>query len=509
VRTELIGSIGDMVRKQARIYGNKPLWIQGDRVRTYQEYDERTDRLAGGLLRLGLNMGDQVAVYMDNSIELLEAYTGIAKAGCVTVFVNAQLTPREIQYIFEDSQAQVVFTDKGHLDNVEQVLADCPSIRHVVVVGDSEKHMAFDDLFAHEFMKLPTITGDNRAWLGYTSGTTGVPKGAGLTHRNVTWVAAACVDALGIRDDDRIVCCLPLFHSYAVNTCFLQPIHAGATEVIMERFSTQAVLEAIEKYQITIFPGVPTMFAYLANFPNRCRYDTTTLRMAVSAGAVLKEKVIEDFRKAFGAPIYNGWGSTETSSFATFARAGSSEVVGSCGLPLPGCAIRVVDDEGRDCPPGVRGEMLVRGPNVMWGYQNKPEATQQALKDGWYHTGDLACLDENGYVFVLDRLKDVIISGGYNIAPKEVEDVILAHPAVLEVAVVGVPDDARGEVPKAFVVLKEGQQVTAEELLNACRESLAAYKLPREIEFCSSLPQTSSGKIKRFELRERATGVNA
>lgn len=500
MNTKLIGSIGDMVSLQARIYGDKPMLIQDDRARTYREYEERTDRLAGGLLGLGLQFGDRVATYLNNSIELLESYTGIAKAGGVTVCVNAELTPREIQYIFQDSEAQIVITDEKHLDNVEQVLADCPSVRHVVVAGNQRGHLAFEQILASLPVELPLLTGDDLAWIIYTSGTTGMPKGARLTHRNVTWVAAACVDALGFRDDDILISCLPLFHSYAVNTCYLQPIHVGATQVIMERFSTTAVLEAIQKHRGTIFPGVPTMFTYLANFTERSKYDTSTLRMAVSAGAVLTEKVLKDFQEAFGIPIYNGWGSTETSSFATFDRAGGIQLPGSCGLPLPGSVIRIVDDEGRDCPPGIRGEMLVRGPNVMLGYQNKPEVTQMILKNGWYHTGDIAYLDANGYVFVVDRLKDVIISGGYNIAPKEVEDVILAHPAVLDVAVVGALDEARGQVIKAFVVLKEGQNVTAEDLIDNCRGTLASYKLPRAIEFCGSLPRTSSGKIKRYQL---------
>ncbi|WP_126425046.1 class I adenylate-forming enzyme family protein [Brevibacillus marinus] len=509
MNTRLIGSIGEMVRQQARFYGDKQLLIQGEQVRTYRQYDERTDRFAGGLLGLGLQLGDRVATYLKNSIELLEAYTGIAKAGGVTVCVNADLTPREIRYIFQDSGARFIITDEQHLDHVEQVLADCPAVQQVIVVGNPGSHLAFEQVFAAQPVELPVLDGSDKAFIIYTSGTTGMPKGAILTHRNLTWVAAACVDALGFRADDTFIVCLPLFHSYAVNTCYLQVIHTGATGVVLERFSTKAVLEAIEKHRATVMPGVPTMFAYLANYAERSRYDTSTLRMAVSAGAVLTEKVLADFQAAFGVKIYNGWGSTETATFATFDRVGGMQQPGSCGLPLPGCAIRIVDEEGRDCPPGVRGEMLVRGPNVMLGYQNKPDVTQATLKDGWYHTGDVAYLDENGYVFVVDRIKDVIISGGYNIAPKEVEDVILAHPAVLDVAVVGIPDEAKGQVIKAFVVLKDGQTATAEELLEECRGKLAAYKHPKAIEFCQSLPRTSSGKIKRYMLREGLTGVHS
>lgn len=229
-----------------------------------------------------------------------------------------------------------------------------------------------------------------------------------------------------------------------------------------------------------------------------------SLRLVVSAGAVLKEQVYRDFEAAYGAPIHDGWGSTETSSFATMTPIGATRVPGSCGLPLPGCAVRVVDPEGRDVALGERGEMLVRGPNVTWGYLNKPEQTASALAGGWYHTGDVATFDANGYVYVVDRLKDLIISGGYNIAPKEIEDVILAHPAVLDVAVVGITDAARGEVPKAFIVCKEGASLAEDALLAHCRTQLAAYKLPRVVAFVPELPKTASGKVQRFLLRAGA-----
>jgi acyl-CoA synthetase (AMP-forming)/AMP-acid ligase II len=284
MNTKLIGSIGNLVKQQARTYGSKVFLIKNDQVRSYQEYDERTDRLASGLIALGLEFGDRVATYLGNSIELLEAYTGIAKAGGVTVCVNADLTSREISYIFQASEAKIVITDEGHLDSVERVLPECPSIHHVVVVGNAGSHLPFERVVDSQPRELPVMDGEDKAWIIYTSGTTGVPKGAVLTHRNVTWVAAACVDALRFREEDIFISSLPLFHSYAVNTCYLQVLYTGATQVILERFSTKAVLEAIQKHRGTVFPGVPTMFAYLANFPERSRYDTSSLRMAVSHG---------------------------------------------------------------------------------------------------------------------------------------------------------------------------------------------------------------------------------
>lgn len=502
MKKQFIDSIGNMVRKQAQVYGDKALFIKEDEIRTYQDYDKRTDKLASGLLSLGVQWGGSVATYLKNSIELLEAYTGIAKAGAATVCVNADLTTREISYIFQDSEAQIVITDEEHLQNVEQVLVDCPAIQHVIVVGQHEKHLAFEEVLTLSDTELPTVTADDLSFIVYTSGTTGLPKGARLTHRNWTWVAASCVDALGFQDDDVFINCLPLFHSYAVNTCYLQVIYTGATGIVMEKFSTASVLSKIQAHQATIFPGVPTMFNYLTNFTERSQYNTRSLRMAVSAGAVLTEKVLHDFKKAFDINIYNGWGSTETATFATFERVGDQKLPGSCGLPLPGCAIRVVDEYGEDCLPGKRGEMLVRGPNVMLGYQNKPEITEMTLRNGWYYTGDIAYIDENSYVFVIDRLKDIINTGGYNVSPKEVEDVILAHPSVLDVAVVGIPDEALGQVIKAFVVLKDGHKITEEDLLTNCRGLLGKFKLPRYFEFCENLPRTTSGKIKRYSLLE-------
>ncbi|MFT7646529.1 MAG: long-chain acyl-CoA synthetase [Candidatus Poriferisodalaceae bacterium] len=471
-------TIGDLVRWSAAMFGDRPLWIHGDRTVTFTEYDDLTDRIAASLIAKGIGRGDRVACWFGNSIELLEAYSGIAKAGAVTVFCNAMLTQREIDYIVEDSETKLLLTNPNEVRS----LAEGPL--------PSEP--------------LPAVGIDDEAWVGYTSGTTGLPKGASLSHRNPVWVAASVVDSLGLTAADTMLCCLPMFHSYSVNINYLQPLMAGCTQVILERFVVPEVIDALESHAVTVWPAVPTMLTYLAHAPERAGRDMSALRMVVSAGSVLKEQVIADFEAAYGAPILDGWGSTETGSFATMTPAGATRKPGSCGLPLRGSNIRVVDPDGNDVPPGERGELVVRGPNVMSHYLNKAEQTASALADGWYHSGDIAELDTDGYVFVVDRLKDLIISGGYNIAPKEIEDVVLSHPAVLDVAVIGLPDEKRGETPKAFVVLKPGKALDSDGLLAHCRENLAAYKLPREIEFVDELPKTSSGKVKRYVLREQS-----
>jgi len=503
VNLEIVQPIGDLVRRRARTFGDKLLYVTEGRAVTYAEYDRRTDSIASWLLSQGVGPGERVATYMTNSVELLLAYSGIAKAGAITVFVNEQLTPREIRYILQDSAAKVVVTDQAHLEAVRQVRPDLPSLALVVVAGETElgsREVPFAALEEASPAVLPEVDVDAPCWIGYTSGTTGSPKGALLTHRGVTWVSAACIAAYALGPEDRILCTLPLFHSYAVNLCYVQVFAAGMTEYILPRFSPTRALEAVERHRITVFPQVPTGFAYLLNTPHDA-YDLASLRIAISAGATLPASVYERFLKEYGIAIYDGWGSTETSMDAISNRIGTTVVPGSCGLPFPGVAVRIVDRDGHDLPPGSWGELLIRGPNVMLEYINKPEQTQKALKDGWYHTGDVAYQDKNGYVFIVDRLNDIIICGGFNIAPKEIEEVLLMHPKVLEAAVVGVPDEVRGEVPKAYVVPKAGEELTADEILSHCRAHLAAYKLPREVAVVASIPRTSSGKIQRYQLR--------
>jgi long-chain acyl-CoA synthetase len=348
------------------------------------------------------------------------------------------------------------------------------------------------------------VKAEDVVWLGYTSGTTGRPKGAILTHLGATHVGATVADRFGYREDDIVLCALPLFHSYALNSCMIQVMMAGAGQVILERFTPDGVLQAIQDHRITVFPGVPTMFNYLVNFPDRAKYDLTSLRIAKSAGAVLPAKLMHDFETLYGVPLVDGYGITEAHSFVTLNDPRGKRPDGSCGKAIEGVDVRIVDGQDRDVPAGERGELIFRGPNLPLGYVNGPEATAEALRGGWYHSGDVAYMDAEGYVYIVDRIKDTIICGGYNIYPKEVEDVIYAHPAVLDVAVVGVADEAKGEIPKACVVLKPEATVTAGELEAYCRQNLAAYKVPRVMEFMDAIPKTASGKTKRFLLRQRA-----
>ena len=503
---ELVMPLGDLIRKQAARYGTKMLFECHGVRRSYAEFDERTTRLAGGLQALGVRPGDKVACYMPNAIELLEAYYATSKAGAVTVFLNAQLTAREIRFVLQDSESKVIFTAPGLLPNVQEVRPDAGHLETIVVHGGTlpPDTVRFDDVLKGGPYRTVPVKTEDVAWLGYTSGTTGRPKGAILTHLGATHVGATVADRFGYREDDIVLCALPLFHSYAVNSCMIQVMMAGAGQVILERFTPDGVLQAIQDHRITVFPGVPTMFNYLVNFPDRAKYDLTSLRIAKSAGAVLPAKLMHDFETLYGVPLVDGYGITEAHSFVTLNDPRGNRPDGSCGKAIEGVDVRIVDGQDRDVPAGERGELIFRGPNLPLGYVNGPEATAEALRGGWYHSGDVAHMDAEGYVYIVDRIKDTIICGGYNIYPKEVEDVIYAHPAVLDVAVVGVADEAKGEIPKACVVLKPAASVTAAELEAYCRQNLAAYKVPRVIEFMDAIPKTASGKTKRFLLRQRA-----
>ena len=495
--------LGDLIRKQAARYGSKMLFECHGVRRSYAEFDERTTRLAGGLQALGVRPGDKIACYMPNAIELLEAYYATSKAGAVTVFLNALLTAREIRFVLQDSESKVIFTAPGLLPNVQEVRPDAGRLETIVVHGGtpSPATVRFDDVLkGGPYRDVPVKTEDV-AWLGYTSGTTGRPKGAILTHLGATHVGATVADRFGYREDDIVLCALPLFHSYAVNSCMIQVMMAGAGQVILERFTPDGILQAIQEHRITVFPGVPTMFNYLVNFPDRAKYDLTSLRIAQSAGAVLSAKLMHDFETLYGVPLVDGYGITEAHSFVTLNDPRGKRPDGSCGKAIEGVEVRIVDERDRDVPAGERGELIFRGPNLPLGYVNGPEATAEALRGGWYHSGDVGYMDAEGYAYIVDRIKDTIICGGYNIYPKEVEDVIYAHPAVLDVAVVGVADEAKGEIPKACVVLKPQATVTAGELEAYCRQNLAAYKVPRVIEFMDAIPKTASGKTKRFLLR--------
>jgi long-chain acyl-CoA synthetase len=411
--------------------------------------------------------------------------------------MNPLLKARETDYHLDDSGARLLF--EWHLAPGEGALgAAAAGVRHLAVEPD-----AFAALLAgYEPDPEPAVAADDDvAVLLYTSGTTGRPKGAALTHaglRHNTRVNATTVQRVG--PDDVVVGCLPLFHIFGQTCTMNVAVYAGASLTLIPRFEPQAVLDAIARDRATVFEGVPTMYATLLLHPGAADADVSTLRMCISGGASLPVEILHGFERRFGCMVLEGFGMSETSPVVSFNHPDRPRKAGSIGTPIEDVEVRLLDDKGRDVPEGEVGELAVRGPGLMKGYWNRPAETAAAVPDGWLRTGDLARRDQDGYLYIVDRKKDLIIRGGYNVYPREVEEVLHEHPAVGLAAVVGVPDERLGEEVGAAVVLRPGARATAEELRDFAKERLAAYKYPRRVWLVDALPTGPSGKILKREI---------
>jgi long-chain acyl-CoA synthetase len=518
LRTEYIATVAELLAGHAQARPERIAFIDDERAVTYGELARTTARLAGHLQRLGVERGDRVLLCLDNRVEVAESYLAVPRAGAVAVCANPQAATAEVAHILADSGARVVVTDNAHLGVVRQLVDGRPDVLAVVVVGAGDggpgpvPELAYADLLTTESEGPRDCLGlDDTAWMLYTSGTTGRPKGVHLTQRGCFWVVAACwAPIAGLGPDDVVLTALPLFHSYALVLCVLGVAAVGASERILPRFSVTDVVHRFAgapEGDATVFPGVPTMFHYLLDRAADSGIAAPALRMCVSAGAILPASVNEGFEKAFGVPLLDGYGITETSTMVTMNWPTGTRVMGSCGLPLPGLTVRLVDPgTGEDVLPGEEGELWVQGPNVTPGYHNLPEASAAVLVDGWYRTGDLGRRDENGFLRISGRTKELIIRGGENIYPAEVEDALIASDDVQDAAVVGLPHRHLGEVPVAFVVPREPGGLDHGAVLDAARERLSAFKVPEQLIEIEQIPRTGSGKILRFALQQRLSG---
>lgn len=510
LRTELIRPVPELLRAHADARGKKVAFADARGGVTYAELAERTARLAGYLRGHGLGRGERAVIYMDNAVEVAESYLALTRAAAVGVCINPQAVEREAAYMVEHSGARVIITDPGHLENSRALAAQSSTVRLVLVTGAGELPEAPDvrsyEEAAGAVPDRPAADDlglDEPAWMLYTSGTTGRPKGVLLTQRSCLWVVAACwAPITGLREDDHVLSPLPLFHSYALDLCVLGVLAVGATAHLMERFSTGETLRLLGSEPVTFFPGVPTMFQYLLEVAGDRGLGAERLRTCVSAGAIMSAGLNREFERTFGVVLLDGYGITETSTMVTMNWPTGARVMGSCGLPVPGSAVRVVDPAtGADVGPGEEGELWVRGPHVMLGYFNQPDETNEALREGWYHTGDLGHCDEHGLLTISGRVKELIIRGGENIYPAEVEEVLLGSDLLVDAAVVGQADGRLGEVPVAFVVPRDAALMDAEALLATCREELSGFKVPAEIRVVEEIPRTGSGKIMRHRLQ--------
>ncbi len=486
---------------------------------SYAAVNAAANQVANLLVSIGIGKGDKVALSCPNLPYFPIVYYGILKAGAVVVPLNVLLKPREIAYHLQDADAKAYFCFEGtaqlpmgemgyaafqQVDSCEHffLITANPSVPSPIE-GVTTLGMALQG----QPTTFETVkTGpDDTAVILYTSGTTGQPKGAELTHLNMLMNARSADKLYERVDHDIHLITLPLFHSFGQTVQMNGGFYNRATLVLLPRFTAEGAFKAMDSANVTFFAGVPTMYWELLNYPEADKYDLAkighNLRVGISGGAALPVEVLKAFEKKYDVKILEGYGLSETSPVATFNRTDRPTKPGSIGLPIWGVDVRIVDAEGNDIAPGESGEIVIRGHNIMKGYYKRDEATVQAITDGWFHSGDIGRRDEDGYIYIVDRLKDMIIRGGFNVYPREIEEVMMTHPDVSLVAVVGVPHESLGEEVKAYVIRKPGATATEQELVAWCKENMAGNKYPRIIEYRDTLPMTATGKILKRELR--------
>lgn len=525
----------DCLRRNARRHPKHTALVFFNARMTFKELNDAVDRFAAGLQKMGVARGDRVALYMPNCPQYVIAYYGVLRAGAVVVPCNPLYVAREIRQQIVDAGATVAVVLSSFYNTLREVRAETPletvivaNIKeyfptvlrtaftllkekkegHYVDLTDEADTISFGDFMqsAPQVAAPVRISLDDTACLLYTGGTTGTPKGAELTHRNLLVNAMQCQVWLNSAPAGEVVlAALPLSHSYGMTTCLNHGIYAASTLILIPNpRDLKFVLSNIQKHKPTLFPGVPTIYVAINNHPDIARYDLRSIRACISGGAGLPKEVQVRFQELTGGNLVEGYGLTEASPVTHANPIVGDCRIGSIGLPWPNTECRLVDIEGgeRELSPGEPGELCIRGPQVMKGYWNKPEETAQVLRDGWLFTGDVAVMDDTGHFRIVDRKKDMIITGGENVYSTEVENVLYMHDDILEAAVFGVPDPEWGEAVKACVVLKEGRRASAKEIIAFCKQYIARYKAPKSIDFLSALPRTGSGKIYKKGLRD-------
>jgi long-chain acyl-CoA synthetase len=487
----------NLVASAARI-PERTAAITDERAMTYAELDIASARLATLLEREGIGAGDRVGVMLPNIAAAPIAYYGIWRLGAIAVPMNPLMRGREVQFYLSNTDSKALIGTPGFAgaatDGAESAGAK------LWLVDDAELSRLTADL--PEFGSPVERADSDTAVILHTSGTTGTPKGAELTHGSLGSNQDVIVRLVKLTDEDVVLACLPLFHVFGMTCAMNAAIAAGAGLSLLARFDPAKAIERIRRDRVTVLEAVPTMYSALLSVADQFPPEATaTLRTCVSGGAALPVAVLNDFEKTFNAVILEGYGLSETSPAVTFNHPDAERRPGSIGTPIEGVQVRLVDAEGNEVPTGTPGEIQIKGPNVMKGYWNLPDATAEAIKDGWFSTGDIAVVDADGYYYVVDRKKDLIIRGGYNVYPREVEEALYEHPAVAAVAVIGIPHESLGEEVGAAVVLKAGASAELEELRRFVKGRVAAYKYPRRIWFVDSLPTGPTGKLLRREVK--------
>lgn len=507
-----------LLEDSARRYPAKPAFTFMDTTLSYAQINAAANQVANGLKSIGIQDGDKVALSCLNLPYFPIIYFGILKAGGTVVPLSVLLKKDEIAYHLGDSHAKAYLCFEGTEDlpmgqmgyEGFQEVEDCEHLYLITAKPDTpspiEGVKTLGNLIAGQSPVCESVqTGaDDTAVIIYTSGTTGRPKGAELTHSNLLTNTIVCADLFDLQSEDTQLIVLPLFHIFAMTVLMNTGIYRGASNILLPRFDAEAVFGLMDKHKVTIFAGVPTMYWGLLNYTED-KFDyksiAAQLRSCICGGASLPLKVLEDFEARFEVPIYEGYGMSEGSPVVTFNQKEFGRKPGSIGTPVWGVEVKVVDENDIEVPVGEKGELLYRGPNVMKGYYQWPDENEITLRGGWMHSGDVATKDEDGFFYIVDRTKDMIIRGGLNVYPREVEEVMMKHEAVSLVAVYGIPHEEMGEEIKACVVLKAGAAVTETELMEWTKAHIAAYKYPRVVEIMDALPMSATGKILKKELR--------
>jgi long-chain acyl-CoA synthetase len=531
-------NIGELLEQQVERYPDKPfLFVESDgRVFTYREFDDQVNRVAARLAALGAGKGNRISLYLTNSAEYFVAYFACFKLGAWAGPVNALLKEQEIEFIISNSEASIVVTQADLYANFASVRDQLPLVRHVAVVGgqgseagnqwsvisnqarmSGKENAASDrplmtsqslDSMAAEQpapgprLPAPPIAIDDEAIIIYTSGTTGKPKGVLLTHGNLLTNAREIAEWLQLTDADRSLMIMPLFHVNALMTTGLAALWAGGSVVLAPRFSASRHWQTISDYGVTYFGSVATMLSrlnhtYTAGLP--AGLDTRRLRFALCGSAPVPAEVMKTYEARFGCPVIEGYGLSESTCRSTFNPPDDRRRAGSVGLAI-GNQMRVFDEHDHELAPLQIGEIVMRGANLMKGYYKNEAATRDAFRSGWFHTGDLGYRDDEGYYYIVDRKSDMIIRGGENIYPREIDEVLYEHPKVKDAATIGVPDELYGEEVKSFVVLRDGERATAEEIIAHCRARLADFKCPKTVAFLDDIPKGPTGKLLKREL---------
>jgi long-chain acyl-CoA synthetase len=463
---------------------------------TFEQLNDASARAAALLKDKGLEPGERVGIMLPNVPQFAVVYYGVLRAGGVAVPMNPMLKKREAGFYLEDPEAKFLFAWHECAEAAEQAADDAGAELILVEPGEFEQLLGehepdFDVLDRDD---------DDTAVILYTSGTTGQPKGAELTHSNLLKNAEVAVSLTGAGADDILLGALPLFHSFG-QTCGLNAaMSAGATLSMIPRFDPGKALEIIQRDGVTVFEGVPTMFTAMLHHDSKDDVDLSCLRVSLSGGSAMPVEVMKGFEEQFDCHILEGYGLSETSPVASFNHPDKERKPGTIGTPIEGVEMKLVDDDGNEVETGDVGEIVIKGHNIMKGYWNRPDATEEAIKDGWFHSGDMGKVDEDGYFSIVDRKKELIIRGGYNVYPREIEEVLYEHPAIQEAAVIGVPDDKMGEEVGAAVVLKDGEEVSEDDLRDYVKDEVAGYKYPRRIWFEDELPKGPTGKILKKDI---------